>query len=59
MTNANLEAKKAFIKENSLGHLVAELNTEHTPESLEAAIDWVYDSHTMTREDFRKKYFGF
>ena len=52
-----IEEMKNFCKENNLCKLVAELNSDGN--NLEGALQWVYDSHTMTTEEFRKKYFGF
>lgn len=55
MRTTRIEEMKNFLKENNLTHLVRELvgggyNTEE-------AIEWVYDSHTLGKEEFRKKYF--
>jgi hypothetical protein len=52
------EEMKEYIKRNGYAHLVAEL-TDGTEESTKAAVEYVYDGHTMSREDFRKKWFGF
>lgn len=58
-TAITLEEKKDFIREHNLSHLVRELNIDHSKEGAEAAIEMVYDQKTMTKEDYRMKYFGF
>lgn len=50
-----IEEKKRFLKENNLTHLVREL-AEY--EGSEYAINYVYDAHTISRDEFRKKYWG-
>lgn len=56
---ATLEEKKNYIREHNLSHLVRELNMNGSKEGAESAIDWVYDSETMSKAEFRMKYFGF
>lgn len=53
----SIEEMKDFCRKNNLCSQVAELNFEGN--NLEGALTWVYDAHTMTNEEFRKKYFGF
>lgn len=59
METITLEEKKDYLRKNNLTHLVRELNVDHSKEGAEAAIKMVYDAHTMTKEDYRKKYYGF
>ena len=47
---------KEYIRNNNLEHLVRELVSCLCMESKEA-IEYVYDGHTMNKEDFHKKYF--
>ena len=53
----NLETKMEVIKKHNLCKMVAELNANGN--NLEGAVNWVYDSIVLNKEDFRKKYFGF
>lgn len=55
MKNITIEEKKKFLKENNLTHLVRELACNG---DVEDAIEWVYDSKTLTKDEFKKKYFG-
>lgn len=54
MTNIN--EMKNYILNNNLAHLVREL-VNGLEISSESAIEYVYDQHTMTKEEFIKKYF--
>lgn len=55
---ATYEEMRRYILDNNLAHLVRELNSEGSEESTRAAVEYVYDGHTMTKEAFRTKYFG-
>lgn len=50
-----IEMKK-YIIDNNLTHLVREL-VDGLEISTNSAIEYVYDQHTMTKEEFIKKYF--
>lgn len=52
----NLKEMKNYISVNNLGHLVRELVEGLEVES-ESAIEYVYDSKTMSKEEFVRKYF--
>ena len=56
MKNISIENMKEYIRNNNLEHLVRELVSCLCMESKEA-IEYVYDGHTMNKEDFHKKYF--
>lgn len=56
MRTARIEEMKSFLKENNLTHLVRELVAGGSDS--DGAIEWVYDSHTLSRQEFLKKYFG-
>ena len=50
-----VEEMKTYIKENGYTRFVCELRSAGF--DLEEAVEYVYDQHTLTREDFRAKYF--
>lgn len=54
---ATIETMKNYIRENNLTHLVKELVVGLGVDSA-SAIEYVYDSKTMTKADFARKYFG-
>ena len=56
MRTTRIEEMKNFLKENNLTHLVRELVEGGC--NVDGAIEWVYDSHTLGKEEFRHKYFG-
>ena len=49
--------KEKYIKEHGLDKYVRELNSNSTERGAKAAIDYVYDQHTLSKEQFKKKYF--
>lgn len=55
----NIEDMKKYILDNNLAHLVRELsqNMDNNENAVKVAIEYVYDQHTMTKEEFIKKYF--
>jgi len=55
-TQVTIEEMKNYIKENGWCHLVRELNYDGN--STEEAIEYVYDQHTLTKEEFVEKYFA-
>ncbi len=55
---ATIEEMKTYIKRNNLTHMVVELNMDGTKEGAIAAIEYVYDGHTLSKEEFKAKYFG-
>ena len=57
MKHTTMDQMVDYIKEHGLERLVAELNFDGG--NFHGAVQWVYDGHTMSREEFRKKYFGF
>lgn len=56
MENINIDSMKEYIRRNNLLHLTAELIDAGWDG--EAAIEYVYDGHALSKEDFVKKYFG-
>lgn len=52
----NIEEMKKYILDNNLAHLVREL-VDSLGYTSESAIEYVYDQHTMTKEEFIAKYF--
>ena len=52
----NLEAMKQYLMDHNLTSQVREFTQCGT--SSKDAIEYVYDAHTMSKEDFAKKYFG-
>lgn len=56
MKTANIDEMKNYLRENNLTHLVRELADGSGDSTW--AIKWVYDSHTLSKEEFRRKYFG-
>lgn len=52
----NLDEMKTYILNNNLAHLVREL-VNGLDCSSESAIEYVYDQHVLTKEEFIKKYF--
>lgn len=50
----SLEEKKAYLRENNLTKFAKELNPDGN--NTEAAINYVYDQNTLSKEDFNKKY---
>lgn len=56
-----LEMKKEMIRKNGWEHLVQELLGGEPSTEIEKrmAVNMVVDMKTMSREDYRKKYFGF
>lgn len=55
-TMVTIEEMKNYIKENGWCHLVRELNFDGN--SLDEALEYVYDQHTLTKEEFYNKYFA-
>ena len=55
---ATIEEMKNYIKANNLTHLVREMNMDGTEAGANAAIEYVYDGHTLSKEEFTAKYFG-
>ena len=56
MRTTSIGEMKEYIKKNNLTHLVRELvGGDVEPEG---AIEYVYDSHTLGKEQFIEKYFG-
>ena len=51
-----VEQMKAWARENGKVKLVAELVEAEW--DLEAALELVYDGETLTKEEFKAKYFG-
>lgn len=51
-----IEEMKNYILKNDLAHLVREL-VEGIGYTSEEAIEYVYDQHELTKEQFIKKYF--
>lgn len=51
-----IEEMKSYILKNNLAHLVREL-VEGIGYTSEEAIEYVYDQHELTKEQFIKKYF--
>ena len=54
MKTAGIEEMKNFLRVNNLTHLARELVAGGY--DTEEAGEWVYDSHTLEKEDFRKKH---
>lgn len=52
-----LEEMKNYLVENGLTHLVREL-VNGLELSSESAIEYVYDSKTLSNKEFAAKYFG-
>jgi len=52
----NLEMMKQFLREHDLTSQVREFT--QCGASSEDAIEYVYDAHTLTKEEFKAKYFG-
>lgn len=52
----SIEDMKKYITEHNLTKLVRELNPDG--DDTLSAIKYVYYSHTMSRKDFAKKFFG-
>ena len=52
----NLEAMKQYLREHNLVSQVREFTQCGT--SSEDAIEYVYDAHTLSKEEFKAKYFG-
>lgn len=52
-----IEMKKAYLKENGWAKLVREL-VEGGGWEVEDAVEHIYDSKTLTREEFFAKYFA-
>lgn len=50
----SLEEKKEYLRKNNLAKFAKELNSEGN--NTEAAINYVYDQNTLSKEDFAKKY---
>lgn len=54
----NIEKMKDWIKERGLASQVIELTGGSTDEiKINVAIQYVYDAHTMSKQDFKEKYF--
>ena len=56
MKTVTMEEMRAWIIEHHLERFVQELNLDHSREGAEAAIEWVYDMHFLTNEEFRMKH---
>ena len=56
MKHVTMEHMICYIKEHKLESLVAELNLDG--DNFEGAVQWVYDGRTMSKDEFRRKYFG-
>lgn len=54
-TKMKINEMKEFIKENGKAHLVKELVTGMDMD-VESAVEYVYDTITLTREEFASKY---
>jgi len=54
MTNEKLEMMKQYLRDNNLTSQVREFTQIGV--TAEGAIEYVYDAHTMSREDFKAKY---
>lgn len=52
----NLESMKQYLREHNLASQVREFTALGA--SSEAAIEYVYDAHTLTKAEFNAKYFG-
>lgn len=50
----SLEEKKEYLRKNNLAKFAKELNSEGN--NTEAAVNYVYDQNTLSKEDFAKKY---
>lgn len=55
--NDDMEMKKQFIRDNGLDKYVRELNTNSTKAGAISAINWVYDQHTLSDQEFFEKYY--
>ncbi len=53
----NIEIMKEYLKNNNLAHLVREL-VSGLGMDVNSAIEYVYDGHVLSKEQFSKKYFG-
>lgn len=53
----NIELMKDYVKKNNLTHLVRELVFGLDMDDVNAAIEYVYDSHVLDKEQFVNKYF--
>lgn len=53
----NIEIMKEYLKNNNLAHLVREL-VFGLGMDVNSAIEYVYDGHVLSKEQFSKKYFG-
>lgn len=51
-----LEKMKSYLRKNDLTNLVRELTDDGW--NSEAAIEYVYDGHALSKEEFVCKYFG-
>lgn len=51
-----IEMKKAYMKENNFAGLVREL-VEGGGLEVQDAVEYVYDMKTLSRDEFRQKYF--
>lgn len=52
----SLEQKKQYLRDHNLTKFAKELNPSGSNEK--GAVEYVYDQHTLSKEEFRKKYFG-
>ena len=55
-TECQFEMMKQFLREHDLTSQVREFT--QCGASSEDAIEYVYDAHTLTKEEFKAKYFG-
>lgn len=55
--NDDMEMKKQFIRDNGLDKYVRELNMNSTKAGAISAINWVYDQHTLSDQEFFEKYY--
>lgn len=53
----NIEIMKEYLKNNNLTHLVREL-VSGLGMDVNSAIEYAYDGHVLSKEQFSKKYFG-
>lgn len=51
------EEMKAYLKERGQERFVKELNPNQTEEGYQKALRYVYDQNTLSKEEFKKKYF--
>ena len=57
MRNTAIETMKDYLRKNNLVHLVSEL-VKGLDMDVDGAIEYVYDSKTLSEVEFAKKYLG-